>query len=137
MSSVLDASITLSWCFADEFTPTTNELLEGLVKDRAYGPSIWFLEVGNILMGAERRKRITYARIAQFLEQLIKLNIQVDNETAKKGFYEILSLTHSEGLTTYDAAYLDLALRKGLPLATKDVQLHKVADRLGVKVIKP
>lgn len=137
MAFVLDASITLSWCFSDEVTPVTNELLEKLTTETAYVPSIWALEVGNILVGAERRKRITYAGIVQFLELLGKLNIQEDGETSEKGFHEILSLAHTEDLTTYDAAYLELALRKGLALASKDAKLYTVADRLGVKIIKP
>lgn len=135
MSFVLDASITLSWIFSDESTDVTNHLLERLNNETAYVPSIWPLEVGNVLVGAERRKRITYAGITQFLELLAKLNIHIDNDTAAKGLKETFSLAHSEGLTTYDASYLELAMRHGFELASKDEQLCKVAKRLGVKVI--
>ena len=134
---VLDASITLSWFFSDEMTTATNELLERLDNETAYVPSIWALEIGNILVGAERKKRITYAGISQFLEQLSKLNIHIEHDTTFRGFHEVLSLAHSEGLTTYDASYLEIALRRGLPLASKDQQLCNVAKRLGVNVINP
>ena len=133
MNFVLDASITLAWCFSDEATPLTNRLLDQLEIDSAFVPELWSLEVANILISAERKKRISYAKIAEFVSILGSLNIQVDKETANRGFREILSLAHAEGLTTYDAAYLELALRLGIPLATKDNQLLKAAKKLGVK----
>lgn len=135
MNFVLDASVTLAWCFKDEATPLTATLLDGLLSGFACVPQIWSLEVGNILVGAIRRKRISYAAATQFLEQLNKLNIHIDTETAAKGLHDILALAHSEGLTTYDAAYLELSMRKGLALASKDVQLCTAATRLGVSVI--
>lgn len=135
MGYVLDASVTLAWCFTDESTHHTAALLDRLMSEVAFVPAIWHLEVGNTLLFAERRKRITYADIAQFLEILRDINIRVDIETIDKGFHEILSLAHAEGLTTYDAAYLELAMRKGLPLATKDKQLQKAGRQLGVKLL--
>lgn len=133
---VLDASVALSWCFEDEATETTKKLLESLEKQTAYVPELWLLEVGNILVLAERRKRITYARISEYLTLIQALNIQIDTETRNRGFHEIFSLAYAEKLTTYDAAYLDLAMRQGLPLATKDEALHHAAKRLGVEIIK-
>jgi predicted nucleic acid-binding protein len=135
MSFVLDASIALAWCFHDEATPATTKLLEKLETTVAFVPALWSLEVGNVLVMAERRKRITYAGITQFLSMLANLNIHVDEEMAKNGFQEILPLAYSEKLTTYDAAYLELAMRRGEPLASKDTQLCKAAARLGVKII--
>lgn len=135
MPFVLDASITLAWCFSDEKTAQTTILLENLEKDEAVVPSLWSLEVGNILISAQRRNRITYAKVVEFLGLLESLNIQVDEETASKGFHEILSLAKSEQLTTYDAAYLELAMRLGIPLATKDVQLIEAALRLGITTL--
>ncbi|CAN5341652.1 type II toxin-antitoxin system VapC family toxin [soil metagenome] len=135
MNFVLDASIALAWCFIDEATPFTNSLLESLEANSAFVPAIWSLEVGNILIVAERRKRISYARIAEFLAILAKINIQVDIETATRGFHETLALAHSEKLTTYDASYLELAMRLGLPLASKDRQLCDVAKQVGVQVL--
>jgi len=135
MSFVLDASIALSWCFADESTPTTTALLERLETETAFVPQLWFLEVGNILIGASRKKRISQAKIAEFLDLLSNLNIQTDHETAVRGFHEILSLAQSEYLTTYDSAYLELAMRLGIPLASKDMELRKAAKRLGVELL--
>lgn len=135
MGFILDASITLSWCLSDEQTPATNALLERLETEEAIVPALWSLEIGNILVSAQRKQRITYAKIIEFLSLLEPLNIRVDEETAARGFHEILSLSYSESLTTYDAAYLELAMRHGLPLATKDMQLSAVAKRLGVEVI--
>lgn len=132
---VIDASIALTWCFSDEATKATEALLERLDAESAVVPQIWSLEVGNTLIMAERRKRITYAEITQFLELLKFLNIDVDHETSNKGLCEVLALAHSEGLTTYDAAYLELAMRKGIPLATKDKLLLKVAKKIGVKAL--
>lgn len=135
MNFVLDASITLAWCFGDEATEMSDSLLEKLDEQTAYVPGLWALEVGNILVMAERRKRITQAGVAEFLSLLQELNIEVDNETSERAFHEVISLAHSEHLTTYDAAYLELAMRLGLPLASRDTQLCKVAKKLGVKTL--
>ncbi|MGD0466340.1 MAG: type II toxin-antitoxin system VapC family toxin [Gammaproteobacteria bacterium] len=134
MGIILDASITLSWCFHDEQTPLTSKILEQLQTKTAFVPNIWPLEIGNILILATRHKRIHYADAIQFIELLNKLNIEVDNETTYKAFQEILALAHSEKLTTYDAAYIELAMRKGAPLASKDRELCKVAERLGIQI---
>lgn len=134
-SFVLDASVTLAWCFTDEKTPLTNQVLERLANEIAWVPNIWSLEITNILVGAQRRNRIHYAELVQFLELLNGLSIEIDEATSSKAFHEILFLAHSEKLTTYDAAYLELAMRKGLPLASKDNELNKVAKRLGIQVI--
>jgi len=135
MDFVLDASIALTWCFSDEATPSTMALLERLEFESAIVPGLWTLEVGNILIAAEKRKRINYAGITEFLTLLESLNIETDIETSARGFRDILSLSHSEKLTTYDAAYLELAMRLGLPLATKDNELQRAAKRVGVKII--
>lgn len=135
MSFVLDASVAIGWCFSDEATPESISLLEKLKLETALVPSIWPLEVGNVLVVAEKRKRLKFAEISQCLEILKRLNINVDSETSDRAFHEILSLAHSEQLTTYDASYLELAMRKGIPLATKDNELGKIATRLGVKLI--
>jgi predicted nucleic acid-binding protein len=132
---VLDASIALTWCFGDEQTENTKQLLQSLETRKAFVPALWTLEVGNILISAERRKRITFSAINQFLGLLAQLNIKIDTETADKGFHEILSYAYAEKITTYDAAYLELAMRMGLPLASKDRQLCEVATRLGTKVL--
>lgn len=135
MKFIVDASIALSWCFTDETTPNTVSLLERLETEIAIVPSIWPLEIGNILLAAQRRKRISYADMIQFLEMLDQINIKIDDETSNKSFHEILSLAYNEKLTTYDAAYLELAMRLGLPLATKDKELYAAGHRLGVHML--
>lgn len=135
MSFVLDASVTLAWCFKDEQTHETDALLDKLESTQAFFLGLWTLEIGNILLSASRRQRITYANATEFLSLLHALDIQIDDATADYGFHDIFLLAHSEKLTTYDAAYLELAMRLGLPLATRDVQLSEAAKRVGVMVI--
>lgn len=133
MSFVLDASITLAWCFEDEATFETQAMRERLYVEDAFVPALWSLEVGNILLGAQRKKRITSAKVAEFITILEALDIQIDYRT--RGLHEIFSLASAHDLTTYDAAYLELAMRRGFPLATKDNQLSEAAKRLGVILI--
>lgn len=135
MGIVLDASITLAWCFKDEATTETNALLINSSNETFYVPHLWSLEVGNILISAERKNRINYADIVHFIGLLDKLNIQIDHETHGKAFHDILTSAHSEKLTTYDSAYLELAMRRGCSLASKDQELCKAAAKLGVTVI--
>lgn len=131
---VLDASIALSWCFIDETTKQTRELLEKLNSEVAYVPAIWRLEISNILLLAERKKRISHAEVMQFLSLLENINIKIDNESNNRWLHDVMSLAYTEKLTTYDSAYLELAIRLGLPLATKDKALQKAAIRLGMKL---
>jgi len=116
---VLDASVALAWCFRDERTEATAELLERVQTDAAAVPSLWHLEVVNVLALAERRRRITPAESAELITLL-----------------EMLEIVREERLTAYDAAYLELAMRLGLPLASKDDDLCDVAERLGVSVLR-
>ena len=132
---VLDASVTMAWCFDDEATPETWALLDRLAAEGAIVPGLWTLEVGNILAQAERRNRTTAARVRQFVEQLETLPIRVDDETASRALGDILTLARAEKLTTYDAAYLELAMRRGLPLATRDYELQGSANRNGVELL--
>ena len=132
---VLDASLALTWCFKDEATPTRLALLQRLGSEHAAVPAIWPLEVANILASAERRKRIDPAGIGEFLALVESLDIRVDGDTADRGLREILDLARREGLTSYDAAYLDLAICEGLPLATGDRALAQAAERCGVTVL--
>ncbi len=135
MRFVLDASVALSWCFHDEATPETMALLEKLRQGQAYVPSIWPLEMGNILIGAQRKHRISSAGMHEFLMLLEALCIIVDEETSLRGFREILNLASAQQITTYDAAYLELAMRLGVPIATKDKALREAAVKLGVAVL--
>jgi predicted nucleic acid-binding protein len=132
---VLDASIALSWCFNDEASRATWELLEMLQAESAVVPAIWSLEIGNILSNAERNGRLTEAKIFEFLDLLGQLNIEIDLETSTRAFRETLHISRRHLLSTYDAAYLELAMRLGIPLASKDKKLRQVCNKLGVKVL--
>jgi prevent-host-death family protein len=92
------------------------------------------LEVANVLLQAERRGRIATGDVAMRLELIAELPITTDNETTARAWREILALARAEGLTTYDAAYLELAIRRGLPLQTKDEALIGAAKRTGVAI---
>ena len=133
---VLDASVALAWCFEDEATATTQGVLERMTAEAASVPSIWHIEVANVLALAERRRRIMPAESAEFIARLESLAILVDEATASRAFTRILDLARGERLTAYDAAYVELAMRLGVPLASKDAHLCNAAERLGVSVLR-
>jgi predicted nucleic acid-binding protein len=132
---VVDASIALSWCFDDEATPASDAIFQQVRSDGAIVPTLWYLELGNSLLYAERRGRIASGDVAIRLDRIAKLPIETDTEVASRAWREVLSLARIEGLTTYDATYLELAVRRGLPLATKDDALREATRRLGVPVL--
>lgn len=132
---VLDASLTLSWCFEEEGTPETNTLLELLKTKTAEAPALWLLEVMNILVLAERRGRISEIELFDYRARVGKLPVDIDPETHTRAVREIFQLARTHQLTTYDAAYLELALRRGLPLATQDQALRAQAQALGIAVL--
>ena len=121
--------------FEDEAAPATDSLLQRLRRDGAFVPNLWRLELGNVLAQAERSKRTDARRIALWLERLEKLPLTVDPETGSRAFREILALARRERLTTYGAAYLELAMRKAIPLATLDRALARAARRQGVATL--
>ncbi len=135
MNFVLDCSIAMAWCFEDEATDFTDSLLESLAQVSVLVPSIWSLEVANVLAISERRGRTNQAKITQFLRLLGNLPIIVDAKTAEKAFTDVLTLARTHKLTSYDAAYLELALREGLPLATLDERLKRAALNIGVTTL--
>lgn len=133
---VLDASIAIAWCFEDEKTAVTEAVLDLLVGGaEAVVPSIWPLEVANALLSAERRKRITVAQAAAFLGRISGFPILVISTSPEFIFDQILTRARTERLTTYDASYLDLALREAVPLATLDQDLKRAAIGLGITVM--
>jgi len=127
---VVDASVSLAWGLEDESNEYTDAVLDALENGKALVPCIWLLEVSNALLVAERRGRVTQAMVAGFLEYLRSLPIVVGI------FGEVLLLAREQGLSVYDAAYLDLALRRGLPLATQDQVLREAARRMGVELFQ-
>jgi predicted nucleic acid-binding protein len=132
---VLDASIALAWCFADEATPATDALLDRLADEEAVAPALWRFEVANALTMAERRGRLSVAGLSRSASLLQRLAVAIDPEGSDRAFRELLDLARSERLTVYDAAYLELALRLGLPLATKDAKLRRAGAAVGLALL--
>lgn len=132
MPFVVDASVTLSWCFADEDTPLGRAALTALETTYAVVPAVWPFEIANALAVAERRQRITPTGIEEFLEVLRRLPIQVERRDAVWVCHAAIALARDHNLTAYDAAYLDLARREQLSLATLDQKLLEAAAALGV-----
>lgn len=129
---ILDCSATLPWVFASEATAATDALLDDLAGGgRAWVPGLWHLEVANVLLGAQRRGQIDKAGVEKFLATLRALDIEVDDETVSVAWTRTLALGEAHALTAYDAAYLELALRKGLPLASLDARLRKACAKVG------
>jgi len=129
---ILDNSVTMVWGFEDEADPYAEALLDLMPTARAYVPTLWPLEVANALLVGERRKRITPADTSKFLSLLGTFPITVDDETTSRAWSETLSLARAQVLSVYDAAYLELAMRRGLPLATLDEKLKAAAAAVGV-----
>lgn len=133
---VLDASITMAWCFDDEATPYTEELLDWCAAGTdIYVASIWPLEVTNVLLNAQRKSRVTQKKVEEFLELLLNLPIHIEAVLAQRAFSNIRKLADVYRLTSYDAAYLDLAMRRGLPLASLDDDLRNAAIASSVRLI--
>ena len=115
---VIDSSAALSWCFEDEASPETDALFERVRDLGAVVPGLWHLEVANVLLQAEKRGRITAGDVTMRLDLTAALPITTDSETTARAWREILALARAQELTTYDASYLELAIRRGLPLQT-------------------
>lgn len=124
MPFVLDASIAACWAFEDEHHPAAALALERIRTDQAHAPSIWWFEVRNTLIVNERRGRISEADTAEFLRSLSRLGVTIDPAPADA---LLLALSRRWRLTVYDASYLELARRKGIPLATLDTDLIRAA----------
>ena len=134
---VLDASVALAWCFPDESSDYADAVLVELKGEVVNVPSIWAVELANALLVGERRKRIKSADVRRFQELLADLTIFEDSQTVTETMANLLPTARHYNLTAYDAAYLDLALRQGSPLATLDNSLQKAAREAGVRIFKP
>jgi len=132
---VMDNSVSMSWCFQDEAGDYSDAILDRLAESTAVVPSIWPLEVVNVLLVAERKQRITESESVRFLTLLSQLPISVEVDRHEEMMKDILSLARASGLSSYDAVYLDLAMRKGLPLATLDNKLIEAARKVGVPIL--
>lgn len=135
MSLVLDSSVTLAWIHADELTGAVRAAFDQVSEAGAWVPSLWRLEVANVLeMGVRRKKHTADFRDAT-LADLAALTIRLDPETDRHAWGATVRLATTHGLTTYDAAYLELALRRDLPLATLDKDLRTAARAEGVVLL--
>jgi predicted nucleic acid-binding protein len=131
---VLDCSVSASWCLQDETNEQAAAVLENLKKDKALVPCLWPIEMANVLVVAERRKRINHADATRALELLLSLPIVVEpgDEATVRALQET---AREHNLSAYDASYLELARRAGLPLATVDQSLRTAAEKDGIPLI--
>lgn len=133
---VLDCSVTLAWGFPSEATPDTDNLFESFRDGAvAWVPALWRWEVTNVLLLGQRRGRISAAKVEAFLGLLGTFAINLDLVAAEQAWGKTLGLAEQYGLTTYDAAYMELALRRNLPLATLDSALCTAMKKAGGKLV--
>jgi predicted nucleic acid-binding protein len=135
MTFVLDCSTAVAWCFQDEGSEYADRILDRLNHSSAIVPAIWALEVANVLLVAQRRKRIDFAESQLFLSRLQTLPIRIDEETSVRAWADIFPLASRLTLSSYDAAYVELAIRHDIPLATLDNHLRKCAMKARVEVL--
>lgn len=135
MTLVLDSSATLAWIYADGTTAPIRTVFDQIADQGATVPSLWRLEAANSLTMAVRRKRIDAAFRSAALQDLAVLDIAVDRETDDQAWTDTLQGADSHRLTVYDAAYLESAKRRELPLATLDRDLAAGANQAGVTIL--
>ena len=136
MSFVLDNSVTMRWFFGDgkpQELAYAGKVLDAMKQDNALVPVTWGLEVANVIARAEAKGLVTEARSGAFLEMLEGVDIEVDSATFGQALSDTLQLARRYKLSSYDASYLEVALRLGMPLATLDEGLQKAAKKAGVK----
>ena len=134
MAFVLDCSATMAWLFPDEATEATERLRDSLVEDRAFVPSLWPVEVANVLLAATRRGRIRVNEWPGICAHLDALPIEIDPVSTSRVWGAVLELANRHGLSVYDAMYLELAVRTRMPLATLDRALATAGRAAGVDV---
>ena len=133
-SFIIDNSVVMSWCFKDETNQYADAVLDRLLESTALVPSIWPLEVVNVLLVAERNKRLREADSVRFITLLSQLPIIVEYEQTERIMKDLLALARANNLSSYDAYYLDLSMRKGFPIATLDTQLIEAARKTDVPI---
>jgi predicted nucleic acid-binding protein len=132
---VLDASVALAWCFEDEQSPLADRVADVLRGDSAIVPAIWPFEIANAFLSAERRRRLGRSDADQVAELLAGLPIEVEPISLRQATASLSDIARAYGLSAYDAAYVDLALRLDLPLATLDQHVATAATRAGVTIV--
>ncbi len=134
---VLDSSVALAWLFLDEQNPYADAIIGGLPGLEMLVPRLWHLEVANVLLVGERRGRSSQVDTVSWLGFLSGLPILVDGGTETRAWSDTINIARQHGLTVYDAAYLELALRESLPLASLDAKLETAATAVGVVRYQP
>ncbi len=132
---VVDNSVVMSWCFKDETNKYADAILHKLSEARAVVPSIWPLEVVNVLLVAEHRKLLSEAASTRFITLLTQLPIIVEQERPENMMKELLTFARANNLSSYDASYLDLAMKRGYPIATSNNKLIQAARRIDVQIL--
>jgi predicted nucleic acid-binding protein len=133
-SFVIDNSVVMSWCFKDRANDYADSVLGRLIDATAYVPSVWPLEVVNVLIAAERRGYVSEADSGRFINLLSQLPILVQYDEPERGMKDLLALARAHELSSYDASYLDLAMKRGLPLATLDKKLRRAAKAIKLRL---
>ncbi len=136
-SLVLDNSVAMRWCFkdgSDSDLSYADKVLDRLADTTFLVPNLWHLEAANVIARAQKRQWLTIEQMQQFLDLVRQLPLKVDLETAKKAMAETFILANAHNVSVYDAAYLELALRNHVPLATLDLALRKAASNVNVTI---
>jgi predicted nucleic acid-binding protein len=133
---VVDASIALAWCFPDETSDRAEDILVSLEGKTMLVPAVWSLEIANAVLVGERRKRLNHPEIKRFTTLLESLSIVQDARPVANHVKDVLPLARAHGLSAYDAAYLELSIRHGAPLATLDEKLQEAAKRAGITIFE-
>ena len=135
-SFIVDASVGFAWVYQGQATPETEQLLNEVAAGATViVPALWFLEMSNVLLMAQRRHRLTAAQRKAAMEKLTAMQLTVDEEGTRNAFGKTSELAEKHGLTIYDATYLELALRRSLPLASRDEALKIAAKQCGLKTL--
>lgn len=132
---VVDASVALAWCFADETSAYADRVLDRLEGEEAVAPAIWPLEIANGLRTAERRGRIDPSELPRVRELMRSLPVRLETIELDVALGEVLEVARALDLTAYDAAYLAIAVRRGLALATADDALRRACEQAGVDLV--
>jgi len=126
----------MRWCFHDDATRYAEQILHRLSTLEAWVPSLWALEVANVLLVGERRQRLTPADSSRFVSLLQTLPVRADAPTASHSWSDVLPVARSHQLSAYDASYLELAMRMGCPIATLDDKMRRAAKPLGIDLMR-
>ena len=132
---VVDNSVVMTWCFQDEVNHYADAVLDSLTEFVAIVPAIWPLEVVNVLLVAERKQRLQEADSVRLITLLSQLPILVDRSWPERLMKDFLTIGRAYNLSSYDTAYLELAMRQGLPMATLDRRMIEAARQIDIPIL--